>query len=47
VVYLPLGNTLFDTVSVPWQVWPVILGLTALSFTVVNTLNRLAAERPR
>jgi len=45
VIYLPLGNTLFDTAQLPWQVWPIIFGLTGLSFTMVNTLNRLAAER--
>ncbi len=45
VVYTPLGRVLFDTAPLPAAAWGVVAGLTALSFFIVNTLNRLRAHR--
>jgi Ca2+-transporting ATPase len=45
VVYLPVGQRLFDTASLPAVAWPVIVALTAASFATVSLLNRWAARR--
>ena len=45
VVYLPLGQTLFDTEPLPAEAWPLIAAVTAASFAVVNLANRLLAVR--
>ena len=45
VVYLPIGRRLFDTAALPPVAWPVIVALTAASFTVVSLLNRWTARR--
>ncbi len=44
VVYTPVGRTLFDTAALPAEAWALVAGLGALSFTMVNTLNRLGAR---
>ena len=45
VVYLPVGQRLFDTAALPVAAWAVIVPLTAASFTVVSLLNRWAARQ--
>ncbi len=45
VVYLPIGQTLFDTAALPASAWPVIAVLTAASFTVVSVVNWVLARR--
>ncbi len=44
VVYLPIGQTLFDTEALPAMAWPVIALLTAASFVTVNLVNRYVAR---
>jgi len=43
VVYLPVGNTLFDTVGLPAAAWPVMAAATLASFVSVNFVNRRVA----
>ena len=45
VVYTPVGQTLFDTVALPAQVWGIVAGLTLVSFLTVNLSNRITASR--
>ena len=45
VVYLPLGQTLFDTEGLPLVVWAVLFGLTIASFGTINTLNLWRVRR--
>jgi Ca2+-transporting ATPase len=45
VVYVPLGQTLFDTEPLPAAAWPLIAALTAASFTVVSLANWWLARR--
>jgi len=47
VVYVPLGQTLFDTEPLPAIAWPVVAALTLASFTVVSMANRWLAVRNR
>ena len=34
VVYLPVGNTLFDVVPLGWEVWPPMIGLAVATFVI-------------
>ena len=46
VVYLPVGNKLFDTVGLPAAAWPIMAAITLGSFVAVNLVNaRVAARR--
>ena len=46
VVYLPVGNKLFDTVGLPALAWPIMAAITLGSFVSVNLVNaRVAARR--
>jgi len=45
VVYLPAGQTLFDTASLPAAAWGLVAGLTGLSFVTTSSMDRLAARR--
>ncbi len=45
VVYLPVGNTLFDTVGLPAPVWPIMAAITLGSFVSVNFVNARVAAR--
>jgi Ca2+-transporting ATPase len=47
VVYLPIGQTLFDTEPLPAGAWPLVVALTAASFAMVNLANRWLALRRR
>jgi Ca2+-transporting ATPase len=40
VVYLPLGQSLFDTEPLPAAAWPVMLVMAAAAFVVVSLANR-------
>jgi Ca2+-transporting ATPase len=40
VVYLPIGQTLFDTVALPAVVWPMVAALAAATFVSVTLLSR-------
>jgi len=43
VVYLPVGNKLFDTVGLPAVAWPIMAAATLASFVSVNFVNRRVA----
>jgi len=45
VVYLPVGQKLFDTAALPIESWPVMLAVTAVSFLAINLMNALIAAR--
>jgi hypothetical protein len=45
VVYLPIGQTLFDTVGLPLRAWPVMLAVAVASFVAVNAMNAWMAAR--
>jgi Ca2+-transporting ATPase len=45
VVYLPVGQTLFDTVDLPLRTWPVMLAVAAAAFVAVNAMNAWVAAR--
>jgi Ca2+-transporting ATPase len=40
VVYLGVGQTLFDTAPLPVAAWPVMLAIAAATFTLVSLANR-------
>jgi hypothetical protein len=44
VIYLPVGQKLFDTAAIPAIAWPFLIVVMLVSFTVVNALNRLSAR---
>jgi P-type Ca2+ transporter type 2C len=44
VVYVPVGQKLFDTTPVPAEAWGVVVGLTLLSFLAVNAMNLVRAR---
>ncbi|MCB2223347.1 MAG: cation-translocating P-type ATPase [Actinobacteria bacterium] len=45
VVYLPAGQTLFDTVALPAGAWAVVAVVVLLSFAAVNAMHAVAARR--
>jgi putative effector of murein hydrolase LrgA (UPF0299 family) len=45
VVYLPVGQKLFDTIAIPAAGWPVILAVAVLSFAMVNATNAWVSRR--
>ena len=45
VVYLPIGNTLFDVVPLPWEVWPPLIGLSVATF-LANAFYQKSLIRP-
>jgi Ca2+-transporting ATPase len=47
VVYLPVGQRLFDTVGLPARAWPVMVAVAALSFLTVSLMNAVVASRRR
>jgi Ca2+-transporting ATPase len=47
VVYLGVGQTLFDTAPLPATAWPVMLGLAAATFTLVSLANRRRIDAAR
>jgi Ca2+-transporting ATPase len=45
VVYLPVGNKLFDTTAIPAGGWPIVLAVGVLSFVTVNATNAWASRK--
>lgn len=45
VVYLPIGNRLFETVPIELTDWPVILALTVLPFLGIDAIKRALLRR--
>jgi len=44
VVYLPLGNTLFDVVPLGWEVWPVMIGLSVVTFAINAWIKQVSLK---
>jgi Ca2+-transporting ATPase len=45
VVYVAVGQTLFDTVALPGGMWAIMAALAVVTFAAVTAVNRLRAAR--